>query len=46
MLEVLLEVPPHGCGGPWPGMAGGVAEWWRGKGKGDGRRKGERRVSS
>lgn len=28
MLEVLFEVPPHGCGGPWPGMTGGVAEWW------------------
>ena len=28
MLAVLLEIPPHGCGRPWPGMVGSVAEWW------------------
>ena len=27
MLEVLFEIPPHGCGVPWPETAGGVAEW-------------------
>ena len=26
-LWVLLEVPPHGGGGPWPRMTVGVAEW-------------------
>ncbi len=24
---MLSEIPPHGCGVPWPGLAGGVAEW-------------------
>ena len=26
-LWVLLEVPPHGGGGPWPRMTVSVAEW-------------------
>ena len=26
-LWVLLEVPPHGGGGPWPRMTVGVVEW-------------------
>ena len=30
-MWVLSEVPPHGCGWPWPRTAGGVAEWRWGK---------------
>ena len=30
-MWVLSGIPPHGCGVPWPGLAGGVAEWrWEG----------------